>query len=134
MSPFINQFYCSNNKWLCQGHTNKPLYSSIFFLEHISAAPSLMKNNRNILFRLLGWRTIVSDSKTRDIRLDKRKLYLLRQKHPEQFVNNGIMKAKECDKKNVTLHYTKINWQGRTTFSCKILIRGILTLIPLYFS
>ena len=45
--------------------------------------------------------TIVSDSKTRDIRLEELKLYLLRQKYPEQLVDNGIMKAKECDRKTL---------------------------------
>ena len=45
--------------------------------------------------------TIVSDSKTRDIRLEELKLYLLRQKYPEQLVDNGIMKAKECNRKTL---------------------------------
>ena len=45
--------------------------------------------------------TIVSDSKTRDIRLGELKLYLLRQKYPDQLVDNGIMKAKECDRKTL---------------------------------
>ena len=46
--------------------------------------------------------TIVSDTKMRDICLEELKLYLLRQKYPEQLVNNGIMKAKECDRKTLT--------------------------------
>ncbi|XP_062592820.1 uncharacterized protein LOC134254311, partial [Saccostrea cucullata] len=42
--------------------------------------------------------TIVSNTNIRDIRLEELKLYLLNQKYPEQLVDNGIKKAKECDR------------------------------------
>ncbi|XP_062614974.1 uncharacterized protein LOC134276720 [Saccostrea cucullata] len=45
--------------------------------------------------------TIVSNTNIRDIRLEELKLYLLNQKYPEQLVDNGIKKAKECDRNSM---------------------------------
>ena len=47
--------------------------------------------------------TIVSEKDTRDIRLNELKIYLLKQKYPEQLIDNGIYKAKEHERSDLLL-------------------------------